>query len=200
MKRLQGSMLLVLLALGSLAAANPSQAARRCVEAACFDAAAAIGETSGTLRGAGLLEYMVWDVYAAALYTANDSAPLPKRPQRLVLHYLREIDGDDIRLSTREALKKNTTIDAEALRERIDRVCALYPDVKAGDRYEIVFVPGAGTTLIFNGAVQATIEGDDFAEAFLGIWLSDRFCLDEELQQKLVGARVSDGKLVPAAP
>lgn len=199
MKRFGALVLPLLLALAGSAVANQAPAARRCIEKACFDATAAIGETSGTLRGAGLLEYMVWDVYAAALYTTNDAAPLPKRPQRLVLHYLREIDGEDIRRSTREALRKNTTIDAEALRERVDRVCALYPDVKAGDRYEIVFVPGEGTTLIFNGAVQGTIEGDDFAEAFLGIWLSERFCLDAALQQKLVGARPSDGRLVPGS-
>ena len=44
-------------------------------------------------------------------------------------------------------------------------------EVKKGDRLTFTSKPGAGVTVNVNGAVKGTIKGDDFAKAFLAIWL-----------------------------
>ena len=44
-------------------------------------------------------------------------------------------------------------------------------DVKTGDRLTFIRKPGAGLDVDVNGAAKGTIKGDDFAKAFLAIWL-----------------------------
>ncbi len=40
-----------------------------------------------------------------------------------------------------------------------------------GDVVEMTLVPGKGTTVVVNGATKGTIEGDDFAEALVNVWV-----------------------------
>ena len=44
-------------------------------------------------------------------------------------------------------------------------------DVQTGQRLLFVRRPGSGIQVSINGAVKGTIEGDDFARAFIAIWL-----------------------------
>ena len=83
-------------------------------------------------------------------------------------------------------LAKNDANDMRALRERLDRINSWYVDVKSGDSYELRYHPESGTTLVFNGTDVGTIEGDDFARAIFGIWLSD-VCIDKSFRDKLLG-------------
>jgi chalcone isomerase-like protein len=59
--------------------------------------------------------------------------------------------------------------------------------VSPGDRYALTYVPDVGTELRLNEESLATIPGEDFAEAYFGIWLGDQ-PLDEGLRDKLLGA------------
>ena len=43
--------------------------------------------------------------------------------------------------------------------------------MKSGQRLTFTRRPGAGIEVDVQGAVKGTIEGDDFARAFLAIWL-----------------------------
>ena len=44
-------------------------------------------------------------------------------------------------------------------------------DMQSGQRLPSLHTPGAGLQVEVNGTVQGTIPGDDFATAFLSIWL-----------------------------
>ena len=44
-------------------------------------------------------------------------------------------------------------------------------DVKSSERLTFIRKPGAGLQVDVNGTVKGTIKGDDFAKAFLSIWL-----------------------------
>jgi len=43
--------------------------------------------------------------------------------------------------------------------------------MKTGQRLTFTHKPGAGIQVNVNGTVKGTIKGDDFARAFLSIWL-----------------------------
>jgi hypothetical protein len=74
------------------------------------------------------------------------------------------------------------------VRGSFDHINSLYEDVREDDRYELVYEPGVGTTLVFNGEEVDTIEGPEFARALFGIWLADH-ALSEPLRDRLLGKR-----------
>ena len=163
-----------------------------CVSSSCFPRETTIGEATVALRGAGTLRWWGFRVYSAAFYTASrsdDTASfLGKEPHRLVISYYRDIKAADIVKATNVALDQNPDIDRAAVQPAFDRINASYVDVKAGDRYELVYDPAVGTSLLHNGTLVDTIPGEDFAAALFGIWLSPH-ALSSSLRHKLLNHR-----------
>ncbi len=143
------------------------------------------------LRGATLCRYWGFKVYTAAFYTAPSARTIDEilgpAPKRLVLYYNRSIDREDIIESAEHALGKNPDVNREALRERLNRIYGWFEDVRKGDRFWLDYTPGEGSALYFNGSLKGVIEGEDFARAFYGIWLSD-YSLDNDYRDRLLGA------------
>lgn len=138
----------------------------------------------------GLLRYMVFiKGYVAALYLGDGAKPeevAQDVPKRLELHYFYAIKGKDFGGAADQILAQN--VDAEtlkALRPRIERMHALYEDVKPGDRYALTYIPGKGTELALDDVPKGVIEGADFAAAYFSIWLG-RKPLDVALRDQLL--------------
>jgi hypothetical protein len=128
------------------------------------------------LRGTGRLVWMkLVTVYDAALYLPADvlgKDVLSDVPKRLELSYHISIKGPKFGESAEPYLEKNAPPqDLAKLRPRIEQLNKLYRDVKEGDRYALIYAPGIGTTLSLNNVPLGTIEGADFAAAYLRIWL-----------------------------
>jgi hypothetical protein len=128
------------------------------------------------LRGTGRLVWMkLVTVYDAALYLPADvpgKDVLSDVPKRLELSYHISIKGPKFGESAEPYLEKNVPPqDLAKLRPRIEQLNKLYRDVKEGDRYALIYAPGIGTTLSLNNVPLGTIEGADFAAAYLRIWL-----------------------------
>lgn len=156
-----------------------------------FTQAVDIQDQRLTLKGAGLLRYMVFiKAYAGALYLP-DSAPsdpvLAPVAKRLELAYYHAISREDFAKATRAKIRDNVDPDqAQKLSTRIDRLAELYRDVKPGDRYALTYLPGEGTRLSLNGKDLGLIPGDDFAGAVFSIWLGDH-PIDETFRDTLLG-------------
>ena len=56
---------------------------------------------------------------------------------------------------------------------------------KKGDRYEVTYIPGEGTSFVFNGQKQKTIKGRDFAAAFFSIWIGKK-PIDKRLRKQML--------------
>jgi len=172
----------------SFAAAEP--AGQTCVRDACFDKTREISGTQVSLKGAKLFEYLMFDVYTAAFYApdgARSSADvLADVPKSLVLHYLRDIKPADMNRAADKMILKNPANNVSALRERIDALAAAYEKVGKGDRYELRYEPGKGTTLLLNGKEKITVPGADFAAAYFGIWVSE-VPINRQLRDTLLG-------------
>jgi hypothetical protein len=170
-------------------AACPAAAGQ--VEGVSFSNDVKAGGIPLTLRGLGLLRYMVFvKAYVAAFYlpagTAAEDA-LSAVPKRLEIEYFHAIAAKDFAAATTASIERNVSLMAfRRLKPQIDALNALYRDVAPGDRYALTYVPGSGTTLSWNGRALGTVGGDEFAAALFGIWLgSDP--LDKDLKELLLG-------------
>jgi hypothetical protein len=134
--------------------------------------------TNLTLNGLGLRQatMMKVNVYVAALYVAKTSTD-PKallglnEPSELILQFVRNVGADDLRKGWSEGFEKNSKDQMPALKDRIATLNGWMSDVKTGERLTFIHKPGAGLQVDVNGAVKGIVKGDDFAKAFLAIWL-----------------------------
>ena len=131
-----------------------------------------------TLNGLGLRQatFLKVNVYVAALYvakTSSDSATIlgSGAPTELILQFVRDVGADDLRKGWEEGFEKNARAQLPALKERIAMLNGWMTDVKSGQRITFIHKPGAGVQVDVNGTNKGTIKGDDFAQAFLSIWL-----------------------------
>ena len=163
------------------------------IENVTFADSVTIGSKTVPLHNAALLRYLKFiRAYVAALYLPDDVKPedvLSDVPKRLELNYLVSIKGPDFGKGAEPTLKLNQTpAELARLRSRIDRINAIYRDVKPGDRYALTYLPGRGTELALNGTPLTVIEGADFAAAYFGIWLG-RASIDDKLKRDLLKGR-----------
>lgn len=143
-----------------------------------FPDQAQVEGTNLTLNGLGLRQATAFkvNVYVAALYVAkvsNDANALlgADAPSQLILQFVRNVGADDLRKGWSEGFEKNSKDQLPALKDRIATLNGWMTDVKTGERLTFTSKPGAGVTVNVNGVVKGTVKGDDFAKAFLAIWL-----------------------------
>ena len=130
------------------------------------------------LNGLGLRQATAFkvNVYVAALYVAKPSSDPnallgSNATTELILQFVRNVGGEDLRKGWSEGFEKNAKDQLPALKERIAELNGWMADVKSGERLTFIRKPGAGLQVEVNGTAKGTIKGDDFARAFLSIWL-----------------------------
>jgi hypothetical protein len=89
------------------------------------------------------------------------------------MQFVRDVGADDLRKGWEEGFEKNAKGQLPALKDRIAKLNGWMADMKSGQKLTFIRKPGAGIQVDVNGAVKGTIDGDDFAKAFLSIWLGD---------------------------
>jgi hypothetical protein len=131
-----------------------------------------------TLNGLGLRQATIMkvNVYVAALYVANVSSDPhallgSNTPKELILHFVHNVSDDDLKKAWEEGFVHNAKEQLPALKERIERLKGWMKDMQTGQRLTFIHTPGTGLQVEVNGTVQGMIKGDDFATAFLSIWL-----------------------------
>jgi hypothetical protein len=134
----------------------------------------------GTLRlnGLGLRQATVFkvNVYVAALYVANVSSDAhallgSNTPKELIPHFVHNVSDDDLKKAWEDGFVRNAKEQLPSLKERIERLKGWMVDMQSSQRLTFIHRPGAGLQVDVNGTVQGMIKGDDFATAFLSIWL-----------------------------
>lgn len=152
-------------------------AARECDGVTFPDQIQAGGETLA-LNGLGLRKATFFSikVYVGALYvahpTADAAAILSSRdPVEIELAFVFGVSANQLRNAWEEGFKRSAPDRLAQLRDRITQLENRMTGVKSGQRVSFLRIPGVGIQFSVDGAVQGTIPGDDFAAAFLGIWL-----------------------------
>ncbi len=184
------------LLLTSLLLALPASAA---VESGVeFDEVAVVDASSREpieleLCSTGLLRYKrIFRGYAAALYREQCDVAGPDlaaAPLKLELSYFWSIGGHRFGEAAEKLLRRSLDpAEFAEIEVRMRRLHAAYRSVSPGDRYALTWRPGVGTELSLNGEALVTVEGDDFARAYLGLWLGDE-PMDEKLRNALLARR-----------
>lgn len=144
------------------------------------------------LNGAGLRKKLFFKVYVGALYVeqrSGDAAALlaADAPRLVRLHMLRELDRESILKAFREGIEKNSRATAAAALAKLAQVEKAIPEeLKPGQVVTVTYRPGTGTSLGVQGGTAASVEGKDFADAILRVWLGDE-PVDADLKAGMLG-------------
>ena len=151
--------------------------ARDCDGVSFPDQIQAHGETL-TLNGLGLRKATIFGikVYVGALYVAHPTADAAaildsQQPAEVELRFVFHVTAGQLRSAWQEGFEKSAASELPRLQGRIAQLNGWMQGVGSGQRMTFLRIPGVGTQYSLDGAVQGTISGDDFAKAFLAIWL-----------------------------
>jgi hypothetical protein len=146
------------------------------------------------LNGAGIRSKFFIKVYVGALYlparTRDADAVLHHTgPVAMHMHFLHsEVAKEKLVNAWNEGFEANLDAAERArLGARIERFNGLFRTVRQGDVIRLDYLPGTGTTVSINNETHGVIEGEDFMQAWLRIWLG-REPADAGLKQGLLGA------------
>jgi len=138
----------------------------------------AVGDKQLTLNGRGLREatWLKIDVYVAGLYVervSSDPAVIlsPAQTMRLVLHFVRDVDRDDIVKAWNEGFAGNATVKRSAIQAQIDQLDRWMGDCDDGSTLTFTYEPGKGVAVDVGATRKGVIAGDDFAKSLFSIWL-----------------------------
>ncbi len=150
-------------------------------------------EVALTLNGTGIRKKLFFSVYLASLYLPAETrdageilaADQPNRVQMDMLYS--KVDRQKLVEAWNDGFSANLTADdLAALRPRIDAFNGIFGDLVEGDRVQFDYLPEQGTRISINGVEQGVIQGHDFNQALLRIWLGDS-PVTESLKQDLLG-------------
>jgi hypothetical protein len=145
------------------------------------------------LNGAGVRSKLFVKVYIGALYlqqTTHDAATAladtgPGSMQMVMLY--KQVGAEKITHGWEDGMAANLDAATRArLADRLKRFNSWFSDLVRGDHVFIDYIPGQGTRLKINDAVRGTIEGSDFFQALLKVWLGSDPA-DPDLKQGLLG-------------
>ena len=88
---------------------------------------------------------------------------------RLVLHFVRDVDRDDIVSAWNEGFAGNATVKRSAIQTQIDQLDRWMGDCADGST--LTFEPGKGVAVDVGATRKGVIAGDDLARSLFSIWL-----------------------------
>lgn len=139
-----------------------------------------VGHEKVALNGVGMRTKFVFDVYVGALYLES---PAKTREQvmsqnganRVLMHFVYdEVSGEKLVSAWNQGFEDNLTDEQLShLGSRIKTFNAMFGTVHAGDIVLLDYLPEKGTRVTIKDEVKGVIEGRDFNQALLNIWLGD---------------------------
>ena len=133
-----------------------------------------LAQPQASLSGRSTLRFLGLDIYEGRLWT--DAGFALAQYERylfaLELAYRRALSGQRIAERSVVEMRRQPDFPATLAATWQQRMEALFPDVKAGDRITGAHLPGVGARFWFNGQPLGEVRDAAFARHFFGIWLS----------------------------
>lgn len=152
-------------------------------------------DTELKLNGAGTRSKWFMDLYVGGLYvpeTIDDGEAVinADEPQAITLHIISGmITSDRMSEATLEGFEASTNGDMAAIQDDVDQFMNVFKaEIKEGDVFDLVYLPGEGVKVLKNGDLKDTVGDLAFKKALFGIWLSDKPA-QEDLKEKMLGQR-----------
>jgi len=146
------------------------------------------------MNGGGIREKMWIDLYVGVLYLENKTSDADKiikadEPMAIKMKIISGmVSNSKLEDAVRDGMEKSTGGDISKVEARMETLIkkGFSADVVDGDLFDLVYIPGKGTTLKKNNKDLVTVEGLDFKEALFGVWLCDDPA-DDNLKKKMLG-------------
>ena len=141
-------------------------------------------DESGTqlvLNGAGIRKKFFIKIYVGSLYLPTkqnkvDAILAETGSKRITMHFLyKELSAEKLVNGWNEGFTGNNSAEVvKSLQDRINRFNKLFRTVKKGDVIRLDYLPEKGTQVLINDKLMGTVEGNDFNQAILKIWLGKK--------------------------
>ncbi len=122
------------------------------------------------LAGQGRFTWFTLPIYDAALWV-GDQGYRPGAPFALDLRYARKLAGARIADASAEQMAKLGARTAGQRQAWLERMRALFPDVREGSHITGVALADGGAAFYLDGKALGTLTDPAFARAFFAIWL-----------------------------
>jgi hypothetical protein len=147
------------------------------------------------LNGAGLRNFMFFDVYVMALYlpkrvTDANSVLKQDLPRRLQITFLRDVLTErDVDFLMDGLVENNTQEELAVIQGQLDhflRIVRAMGKIAKGGVVQLDYLPDVGTRVWLNQRLLGTVAGEAFNRSVLKIWLGDH-PTQADLKKALLG-------------
>lgn len=139
------------------------------------------------LVGRGTYRYGLWDIYEARLYVPS-GVWHPDQSFMFEIEYFRSLNGKAIADRSVQEMRRQGFSDEMKLAAWHTQMRSIFPDVSKGSLLRAIHMPGEATRFFNGDAPLGSIQGEDFARLFFGIWLSEQTSAPR-LRRALLGLR-----------
>ena len=142
---------------------------------------------SPTLIGEGTLKVLMWEVYDLRLFTNGTPFSWQKKFM-LEFDYSRELKKESVIDASLKEFKLQPNVtdqDIQAWQMFLEQVIQ---SVQKGTKATVQWVPEGQLIFHYQGSPPTPIENDDFARAFLNIWLGEKTSRPKLRHQLLGGS------------
>lgn len=151
-----------------------------------------VGGEKLILNGAGLRKKFVVKVYAGALYLKKKSSDAKAvvaadEAMQIRMHFLYGVRADQLVDAWNEGFTQSLGKNKGDMQAKIDSFNAMFTEkTKKGDTYDVIYTPGKGTEVLFNGTSVGLVEGLEFKKAVFAIWLGPKVTELKSLKKKMI--------------
>jgi hypothetical protein len=145
-----------------------------------------------SLNGAGVRTKFFFDIYVGALYLTHsvnhaEAVLANSNPARVSMDILYgEVDKEKLTKGWTSGFKKNQSkASFAALEERLTVFNHMFTDLEKGDHINFDFLANGQTRVVIKGKQVGSIEGVDFQQALLAVWLGDKPA-DSDLKEAML--------------
>ena len=148
--------------------------AQNAIEAPPLAKTATAGMPELKALGGGLLRVFGFQVYNVYLWTPAGAAFDRSKPYALDLHYLRNFSAKQLAERSIDEMRGQGTGSEAVYPKWLAEMERVFADVKAGDRLTGVVTAAKTAKFFYNGTYRGEVMDSAFADAFFGIWLSEK--------------------------
>lgn len=135
--------------------------------------------------GEGRLSLVFWDIYDAKLFAPQGKWDA-RKPFALSIHYLRDIDKNDIAARTIHEMRAQGFTDEIMLATWYTQLKGIFPNVHNGTVLTALFLPEQGISFFKESQALGNVRGQQFSKLFFDIWLGEKTS-EPALRRKLLG-------------
>jgi hypothetical protein len=135
--------------------------------------------------GQAKLKILFWNVYRSTLYSQDGRYVGSHLPLALRIHYLRNIDAEELVEKTADEWRKLGLPGAQT-KPWLDQLLQIWPDIKKGDELLLLVNEDRSSAFFFNDMPLENITDVEFGSNFLRIWL-DKKSSYPKLRKQLIG-------------